>query len=275
MALKVHLEYKGIIFLFFGIGRGCILSILFSKKLGCNKVRYLDKWMKIYYYYLTRYLTILKRVDEQMTNDVKNEIHNTTEKCLICGRGCSQNELKCGRGRAYFEALGAGEISEEKMMQLKEKAREHARRHEELKKMTIEERLMFLLGKCGSMLNSKHCGHNGKGMILKVLAERETITQSEIQNIIEIQSGSLSEILSKMEDQDLIVRAKDESDKRKTNIVITEKGKETVNANKEARQKSSQELFQHLSEDEMEQLENILLKLFRKWKREGKPNEEQ
>ena len=112
-------------------------------------------------------------------------------------------------------------------------------------------------------------------MILKILAERETITQSEIQNLIEIKSGSLSEILSKMEDQNLIIKSKDESDKRKTNIVITEQGKETVNEKKEECKKSSQELFQHLSEDEMEQLENILLKSFRRWKKDSKANKEQ
>ena len=97
-----------------------------------------------------------------MINDIKNETNNVTEKCLMCGRGCSQNELKCGRGRAYFEALNAGEISEEKLAQLKEKSREHARRHEEFKKMPREERVMFLLEKCVSMLNSKHWGHNAK-----------------------------------------------------------------------------------------------------------------
>lgn len=207
-----------------------------------------------------------------MNNDVRNEINNTVENenCIICGRGCSKNELKCGRGRAYFESLNAGEISEEKMTELKEKSRAHAKRHEEFKKMSREERLMFLVGKCGSILNNKHCGHNGQGMILKVLADRETITQSELQNIVDVKSGSLSEILAKMEEHDFITREKDENDKRKTNISITEKGKEAVNLKKEQRLKSSQELFQNISEEEKEQLESILLKLFREWKKGGK-----
>ena len=47
---------------------------------------------------------------------------------------------------------------------------------------------MLMIGKCGTILNNKHCGHHGRGRILRVLLEKGTMTQSELQNIIDIRS---------------------------------------------------------------------------------------
>ena len=191
-----------------------------------------------------------------MNNEVKYE------QCPLCGKNCSINEVKCCRGKKFVRLLNEGEITEEKIIELKEQARER----EEFKSLPQEERLMIMLGKCGIILNNKHCGHHGRDRILKILLEKGTITQSELQDIIDIRSGSLSEILSKMEDKELIIRQKDENDKRKVRIEITEKGKESIVLKEEEHKNKAKELFNVINEEEQKQLELILSKLIKSWK---------
>ena len=191
-----------------------------------------------------------------MNNEIKYE------KCPLCGKNCSIDETKCCRGKKFVRLLNEGEITEEKIAELKEQAK----KREEFKNLPQEERLMIMLGKSGMILNHNHCGHHGRGRILKVLLEKGTMTQSELQNIIDIRSGSLSEILSKMEDKQLIIREKDENDKRKVNISITEKGKESILLKEEELKNRSKELFNAINEEEQQQLEVILSKLLKSWR---------
>ena len=184
------------------------------------------------------------------------------EKCPLCKRGCNIDETKCCRGKKFVRLLNEGEITEEKIVELKEQAK----KREEFKSLPQEDRLMIMLGKCGMILNNKHCSHHGKGRILKVLLEEGTMTQSDLQNIIDIRSGSLSEILSKMEDKQLITRKKDKDDKRKVKIKITEKGKETILLKEEEHKNKAKELFNSIDEEEQKQLEVILSKLIKSWK---------
>lgn len=198
-----------------------------------------------------------------MNNEIKYE------QCPLCGKGCSINETQCCRGKKFVRLLNEGEITEEKIVEL----REQAKKREEFKNLPQEDRLMIMLGKCGMILNSKHCGHHGRGRILKVLLEEGTMTQSELQNIIDIRSGSLSEILSKIEEKELITREKDENDKRKVKISITEKGKEAVLLKEKEHKNNAKELFSTISEDEQKQLELILSKLIKSWKINHKHSE--
>lgn len=191
-----------------------------------------------------------------MNNEIKYE------KCPLCGKNCSIDETKCCRGKKFVRLLNEGEITEEKIAELKEQAK----KREEFKNLPQEERLMIMLGKSGMILNHNHCGHHGRVRILKVLLEKGTMTQSELQNIIDIRSGSLSEILSKMEDKQLIIREKDENDKRRVKIEITEKGKEVILLKEEQHKNKSKELFKAINEEEQKQLEVILSKLIKYWK---------
>lgn len=120
----------------------------------------------------------------------------------------------------------------------------------------------------------RYCGHylyhrSGKGhgagqeRILSILAKRESMTQKELQSILQIQPGSMSEILAKMEEKNLISRRKDEEDKRKSIIELTETGRKT-NAENDTR--DGKDLFRVLSESEQEELKVILRKLTDNWK---------
>ena len=145
-----------------------------------------------------------------MNNEIKYE------QCQLCGKGCNIDETKCCRGKKFLRLLNEGEITEEKIVKLKEQAK----KREEFKNLPQEDRLMIMLGKCGMILNNKNCGHHGRGRILKVLLEKGTMTQSELQNIIDIRSGSLSEILGKIEEKELIIRERDENDKREKEVKL-------------------------------------------------------
>lgn len=123
--------------------------------------------------------------------------------------------------------------------------------------------LSALLGKCGHHLYHKPYKGRGQGRILKILAKHEQLTQKELQEYLDIQSGSMSEIISKLEDRGFVIREKDENDKRKVILKITEEGKQKVeNCSKEDKTKK---LYGALSEEEQDTLKTLLKKLLDSW----------
>ena len=52
-----------------------------------------------------------------MNNEIKYE------KCPLCGKNCSIDETKCCRGKKFVRLLNEGEITEEKIAELKEQAK--------------------------------------------------------------------------------------------------------------------------------------------------------
>lgn len=88
------------------------------------------------------------------------------------------------------------------------------------------------------------------------------MTQKELQEVLQIQPGSMSEILAKLEEKGLIVRNKDDEDKRRSVLTLTEAGRESV---KEI-QENEKPLFGALDENEQEELKKLLGKLLESWK---------
>ena len=69
----------------------------------------------------------------------------------------------------------------------------------------------------------------GQGRILRILCQQEQMSQKELQEILHIQPGSMSEIAAKLESKGLIARGRDEADKRKILLSITDEGRTWVN----------------------------------------------
>lgn len=89
------------------------------------------------------------------------------------------------------------------------------------------------------------------------------MTQKELQEILHVQPGSISEILAKLEDKGLILREKDDSDKRKSIIKLTEAGrnaKDMVSV-----EDNDGGLFDALSDEEQGTLKELLKKLLDSW----------
>lgn len=90
------------------------------------------------------------------------------------------------------------------------------------------------------------------------------MSQKELNEILQIQPGSLSEILTKLEQKDLITREKDAEDKRKCIVKLTPAGKTAAQGQKPRLEEDN--MFSVLSNEEQSQLKAILKKLLAFWK---------
>lgn len=124
--------------------------------------------------------------------------------------------------------------------------------------------LAHLIIRAGHILNCKVGRGRGQGRILKILSEQSVMTQKELQEKLEIEAGSMSEIVSKLERRGLVMRQRDDRDKRRMVLSLTDKGR----ARHEERmgyQDHEEKLFKALSEEEKEALEQMLGKLIVQW----------
>lgn len=125
--------------------------------------------------------------------------------------------------------------------------------------------LLKTMEMCGHFLYHRRGGKRGQARILNLLMENGEMSQRRIQDIIDIKSGSLSELVRKMEAEELISREKDEADRRNITIKITSKGIECAKENSQMLKKQEQVMFNSLSEHEQEQLYTLLQKLIDDW----------
>lgn len=88
------------------------------------------------------------------------------------------------------------------------------------------------------------------------------MTQKELQDMLQIQPGSMSELLAKLEEKDLLLRRKDDEDKRRSILALTDAGREAA----KERQGEKKPLFDALDEAEQEELKRLLGKLLDSWK---------
>jgi DNA-binding MarR family transcriptional regulator len=108
---------------------------------------------------------------------------------------------------------------------------------------------------------------HGQERILRILSETGGMSQKELQCRLGIQPGSVSEILSKMEEKELIARARSSQDGRRMDLVLTDKGRERA---AELRKDDAEELFQALTPKEQEQLKVLMTKLVTSWLKDPK-----
>lgn len=79
--------------------------------------------------------------------------------------------------------------------------------------------------------------------------------------MLAIEAGSLSEILSKLEQRNLIQRSKDQNDKRKSIIALTQMGYDKIKNKKS----NDEDLFDMLTIQEKQQLDLMLDKILEEW----------
>lgn len=180
--------------------------------------------------------------------------------CQCCENHCPSDALQCGKGRRYFS--GNEEQKDERLDKRKQK--HHGRHHHE--DMDQDEQLRMLMRRCGHILWHQSGGKGSQKRILSILSHHDVMTQKELQEELDIKSGSLSEILGKIEQDALIERKPNEHDKRNMDVRISEAGKKAVQFYQEERHKETKEMFTCLSEAEKEQLLDILHKLIYAWK---------
>lgn len=127
--------------------------------------------------------------------------------------------------------------------------------------MQQEHTLAYRLRACGHFLYYQTGGKAGQRRILVTLLKLETPTQKELQDILEISSGALSEILQKMEDASLVERTKCCDDKRQVRLMLTPAGKDMALQVKAHYFRTLERMFECLNQQEKTQLSGILEKL--------------
>lgn len=79
---------------------------------------------------------------------------------------------------------------------------------------------------CGYFLHFKTGGCSGRRRIFFMLSQRGELRQRELQDLLGIQSGSLSEVVIKMEADGLIEKVRSKADGRQMVLRLTEAGEQ-------------------------------------------------
>ena len=213
-----------------------------------------------------------------------------TAYCNGCPKNCLLNALRCGRGRAYLEqqhqegkfleiALPASEGHDHGHDHGHSCEHRHGRgyghgshpgghggwRGEGAPDVDMEnpDGLYALMRACGHVLYHQGGRKSGQGRILRILSHCESMSQRELQEILGIQTGSLSEILAKMESAGLIERERDETDRRRSIVRLTQTGRDRAG---KCRAGKHPDMFSALNEEQKNQLKELLSILLADWK---------
>lgn len=219
----------------------------------------------------------------------QNSMENTAY-CNGCPKNCLLNALRCGRGRAYLEqqhqegkfleiALPASEGHDHGHDHGHSCEHRHGRgyghgshpgghggwRGEGAPDVDMEnpDGLYALMRACGHVLYHQGGRKSGQGRILRILSHCESMSQRELQEILGIQTGSLSEILAKMESAGLIERERDETDRRRSIVRLTQTGRDRAG---KCRAGEHPDMFSALNEEQKNQLKELLSILLADWK---------
>lgn len=130
--------------------------------------------------------------------------------------------------------------------------------------LTAEELLMRKLRRCGHLLYHRFSLNFSQNRIL-LLCQAGPVTQKTLACEMQLQPGSLSELLSKMEQAGLIERRRSEGDKRNCEILITPAGQAQATAFCKERQELAKRLLEPLDAADQQQLERILDLLLNHW----------
>lgn len=130
----------------------------------------------------------------------------------------------------------------------------------------INEKLAVNIRGLGRMMRSMHGGRSGQRRILSILNGEGGITQRELTARLDIQPGSASEIISKLENAGLIVREQNSDDRRTADISLTEEGRRQAAEDIEQKKQRREEMFSCLTEEEKRDLLTLLEKIYSDWK---------
>lgn len=128
------------------------------------------------------------------------------------------------------------------------------------------DKLIINLRELGHILRILSEGKGSQKRILIVLDEiNSSITQQKLTERLGIRPGSASEVIAKLEIAGYIERTPSESDRRTTDIKLTEAGREMASEAKRQRMRRHEEMFSCLTVEEKKELLSLLEKLNADW----------
>lgn len=127
---------------------------------------------------------------------------------------------------------------------------------------THDNSLGSLLDRCSHYFSYRIGGKKGgQEGVLSVIAQHPAMTQKELAKTLGIQPASVSELLMKLERKGLVLREKDEQDRRSIKVQLTGEGQQLL----AEPQEEIPDPFRALSAEEQEQLRTLLEKLLMDW----------
>ncbi len=130
----------------------------------------------------------------------------------------------------------------------------------EEKDIELTERLQ----KCGHFIYHNSPSGRSQTQVLLYLMDRGEMSQRDLQDELKIQPGSLSELVTKLENKGLIVRSRDEEDRRKVLLSLTAAGMSIAKHRKEAG--TAEIRYPNLSDEQKETLTELLDQVISGWK---------
>lgn len=106
--------------------------------------------------------------------------------------------------------------------------------------------------------------NRSQGKILKILFIQDAVSQKELQDMLHIQPGTMTEIVAKLEKKGYVIRKKDDADHRRIVLEITGDGRKNVKEYHKNYHNSAAASFDLLEDSEKKELKRLFLKLLEK-----------
>lgn len=129
----------------------------------------------------------------------------------------------------------------------------------------VNDRIIINLRDLGYIMGSLYEGRGSQKRILIIILEAGSITQRELTRRLGIQPGSASEVIAKLENAKLIIRTQSTTDRRTTDIRLTDKGKLLALEAAGRRRQRHEEMFSCLTGEEKRNLLSLTEKLYADW----------
>lgn len=133
------------------------------------------------------------------------------------------------------------------------------------KDMFLVHEIIGQLRLCGHSLHYKMGGRAGRRRVLTVLLEQQEILQRDLQDILGVQSGSLSEMIIGMEADGLVEKVKSKKDGRHLVLRLTPKGIRQAERSKEEYERQIEKMMSCFSEEQMKNLHHLLNIMITHW----------
>lgn len=133
--------------------------------------------------------------------------------------------------------------------------------------MPLPRHVLHDLGFFGHYLHMNAGGRSGQQhLLVKLFRNDGHMTQRDLQEAAGISSGSMSEVVAKLEAAGLIVRTRCDEDRRQQEITLTDSGRGRAEELIEKRRAFEGECLACLDDDERQQLVVLLDRLVEHWK---------
>ena len=129
----------------------------------------------------------------------------------------------------------------------------------------LNRQLIRCLRALGRTIRALSEGRASQKRVLRLLRESGPVTQQALTARLNVQPGSASEVIRRLEETGLILRSQNALDRRTSDIRLTAEGKAQADRAEAEIQARRREMFSCLSDEEKAQLLALLQKLSEDW----------